>query len=83
MPAWHGIFYAVLMLVCAQGQSLLLAQYFARMMVMGMQIRTGIISAVYRKVSMKPEFPVLVELLFGIRSQHVFSILFTFDFHYH
>ncbi|XP_050728277.1 multidrug resistance-associated protein 1-like isoform X2 [Eriocheir sinensis] len=49
MPAWHGIFYAVLMWGCAQGQSLLLAQYFARMMVMGMQVRTGIISAVYRK----------------------------------
>lgn len=57
VPAWHGILYAVLMWVCAQCQSFLLGQYFAHMMVMGLQIRTGIISAVYRKVSWKPKFP--------------------------
>ncbi|MPC12161.1 Multidrug resistance-associated protein 1 [Portunus trituberculatus] len=49
-PAWHGILYAVLMLVCAQCQSFLLGQYFAWMMVVGLQMRTGIISAVYGKV---------------------------------
>ncbi|XP_045104031.1 multidrug resistance-associated protein 1-like isoform X4 [Portunus trituberculatus] len=48
-PAWHGILYAVLMLVCAQCQSFLLGQYFAWMMVVGLQMRTGIISAVYGK----------------------------------
>ncbi|XP_063866337.1 multidrug resistance-associated protein 1-like isoform X3 [Scylla paramamosain] len=48
-PAWHGILYAVLMLVCAQCQSFLLGQYFAWMMVVGLRMRTGIISAVYGK----------------------------------
>lgn len=49
-PVWRGYFYAFLMLICAQVQSFLLAQYFMKMFIVGLQIRTGVISAVYRKV---------------------------------
>ncbi|XP_071542397.1 multidrug resistance-associated protein 1-like isoform X3 [Panulirus ornatus] len=48
-PTWHGYLYAVLMLVFAQVQSFLLGQYFMKMMLVGLQIRSGVISAVYRK----------------------------------
>ncbi|XP_063585006.1 multidrug resistance-associated protein 1-like isoform X1 [Penaeus indicus] len=48
-PVWRGYFYACLMLICAQLQSFLLAQYFMKMFIVGLQIRTGVISAVYRK----------------------------------
>ncbi|XP_069998353.1 multidrug resistance-associated protein 1 isoform X3 [Penaeus vannamei] len=48
-PVWRGYFYACLMLICAQVQSFLLAQYFMKMFIVGLRIRTGVISAVYRK----------------------------------
>lgn len=49
-PVWKGYMYAVLMIVCAQIQSLVLGQYFMKMFLAGLRIRTGVISAVYRKV---------------------------------
>lgn len=49
-PEWRGYFYAVLMYLAAQLQSFVLAQYFKKMYVIGLQMRTGVISAVYRKV---------------------------------
>ncbi|XP_042861563.1 multidrug resistance-associated protein 1-like isoform X1 [Penaeus japonicus] len=49
MPAWKGYMYAALMFVCAQIQSLVLGQYFMKMFLAGLRIRTGVISAVYRK----------------------------------
>lgn len=48
-PVWKGYMYAVLMIVCAQIQSLVLGQYFMKMFLAGLRIRTGVISAVYRK----------------------------------
>ncbi|XP_068237783.1 multidrug resistance-associated protein 1-like isoform X4 [Palaemon carinicauda] len=48
-PAWHGYFYAALMFVAAQVQSLILGQYFEKMFLVGLRIRTGVISAVYQK----------------------------------
>ncbi|XP_069939625.1 multidrug resistance-associated protein 1 isoform X2 [Cherax quadricarinatus] len=48
-PNWRGYFYAVVMLVCTQLQSFILGQYFLKMFLAGLQIRTGVISAVYRK----------------------------------
>ncbi|XP_045104248.1 multidrug resistance-associated protein 1-like isoform X3 [Portunus trituberculatus] len=48
-PQWQGYFYAVVMLVAAQTQSFILAQYFKKMYLIGLQVRSGIISAVYRK----------------------------------
>ncbi|XP_063235809.1 multidrug resistance-associated protein 1-like isoform X7 [Bacillus rossius redtenbacheri] len=48
-PLWKGYLYAVLILVTSVAQTLLLAQYFNRMFVVGMRIRTALISAIYRK----------------------------------
>ncbi|XP_063866563.1 multidrug resistance-associated protein 1-like isoform X5 [Scylla paramamosain] len=48
-PQWQGYFYAAVMLVAAQTQSFILAQYFKKMYLIGLQVRSGIISAVYRK----------------------------------
>ncbi|XP_029825767.2 multidrug resistance-associated protein 1 [Ixodes scapularis] len=48
-PLWKGIFYAVLMFATATLQSLLLSAYFQRMYIVGMRIRTCLISAIYRK----------------------------------
>ncbi|XP_047488964.1 multidrug resistance-associated protein 1-like isoform X5 [Penaeus chinensis] len=48
-PVWKGYMYAALMIVCAQIQSLVLGQYFMKMFLAGLRIRTGVISAVYRK----------------------------------
>ncbi|XP_076439591.1 multidrug resistance-associated protein 1-like [Babylonia areolata] len=46
---WRGYMYAVCMVVVALLQSLILHQYFHSCMVLGMQLRSVIISAVYRK----------------------------------
>ncbi|CAH1990666.1 unnamed protein product [Acanthoscelides obtectus] len=46
---WKGYFYSVLLLATAMLQTLLLSQYFNRMFVIGMRIRTALISAIYRK----------------------------------
>ena len=47
---WRGYVYAVLLFVVAVIQSLLLHQYFHRCFLVGMRVRTAIISAVYSKV---------------------------------
>lgn len=46
---WKGIFYAVLLFIVASIQTLFLAQYFNRMMFVGLRIRTALVSAIYRK----------------------------------
>nr|CAH7765033.1 unnamed protein product [Callosobruchus chinensis] len=46
---WKGYFYAVLLLATAMLQTLLLSQYFNRMFIIGMRIRTALISTIYRK----------------------------------
>ncbi|XP_063235793.1 multidrug resistance-associated protein 1-like isoform X1 [Bacillus rossius redtenbacheri] len=48
-PLWKGILYALLMFVTASVQTLILAQYFNRMFIVGMHIRTALISTIYRK----------------------------------
>ena len=48
---WKGFFYAVLMFGVSQIQSLIRGQYFAKTFQVGLRIRTGIIAAVYKKVS--------------------------------
>ena len=45
-----GIFYAVLMLVASTVESLFLQQYFHHSATMGMNLRTCIVGAIYRKV---------------------------------
>ncbi|XP_052851268.1 multidrug resistance-associated protein 1 isoform X7 [Drosophila gunungcola] len=48
-PEWKGIMYAVLLFVLAAAQTLILGQYFHRMFVVGLRIRTALINAIYRK----------------------------------
>lgn len=46
---WKGYFYAVLLLLTAMFQTLVLAQYFKCMVLVGLRIRTALIAAIYRK----------------------------------
>ncbi|CAH1122634.1 unnamed protein product [Ceutorhynchus assimilis] len=46
---WKGPFYAILMFLTATIQTLILAQYFNRMFIVGMRIRTALVSTIYRK----------------------------------
>ncbi|KAG6802309.1 multidrug resistance-associated protein 1 [Apis mellifera caucasica] len=48
-PLWKGYFYAVLLLITAIFQTLVLSQYFHRMFLVGLRIRTALIAAIYRK----------------------------------
>nr|CAB3219626.1 multidrug resistance-associated protein 1-like [Phallusia mammillata] len=48
-PAWRGYFLAVSLFVVAMTQSTILQQYFHICFVVGMRLRSAIISAVYRK----------------------------------
>uniref|UniRef100_A0A158QJ47 ABC transmembrane type-1 domain-containing protein n=1 Tax=Rodentolepis nana TaxID=102285 RepID=A0A158QJ47_RODNA len=48
-PAWHGYCYAILMFMISFVQSFMLHQYFRAQNIVGMDMRTAIISAVYRK----------------------------------
>ncbi|XP_034255070.1 multidrug resistance-associated protein 1-like [Thrips palmi] len=48
-PVWKGLLYAAAMLVTALVQSLLLSQFNVRMNIVGMRVRTALVSAIYRK----------------------------------
>ncbi|XP_026834856.1 multidrug resistance-associated protein 1 isoform X14 [Drosophila erecta] len=48
-PEWKGILYAVLLFVLAAAQTFILGQYFHRMFIVGLRIRTALINAIYRK----------------------------------
>lgn len=48
-PEWKGIFYAVLLFICAALQTFFLGQYFQKMYIVGLRIRTALINAIYRK----------------------------------
>lgn len=48
-PIWKGIFYAILLFVVASIQTLFLAQYFQRMFLVGLRIRTALVGAIYKK----------------------------------
>ena len=50
-PDWHGYFYTVLFFINALILSLTLHQYFHRVNLTGMRIRTAVIAAVYNKVN--------------------------------
>ncbi|XP_006630977.3 ATP-binding cassette sub-family C member 2 [Lepisosteus oculatus] len=49
MHTWQGYVYAILLLLVTVLQSVLLQQYFHRCFVLGMQVRTAIMAAVYKK----------------------------------
>lgn len=46
---WQGYFFSVLLLLTAMLQTLILSQYFHRMFLVGLRIRTALIAAIYRK----------------------------------
>ncbi|CAL1682835.1 unnamed protein product [Lasius platythorax] len=46
---WKGYFYTGLLLLTAVLQTLILSQYFHRMFLVGLRIRTALIAAIYRK----------------------------------
>lgn len=46
---WKGYFYVGLLLIAAILQTVILSQYFYRMRIVGMRIRTALVSAIYRK----------------------------------
>ncbi|CAI6345762.1 unnamed protein product [Macrosiphum euphorbiae] len=48
-PIWRGYFYIFLMTVTAMLQTLILSQYYYRMNLVGMRVRTALTSAIYRK----------------------------------
>ncbi|XP_036328973.1 multidrug resistance-associated protein 1 isoform X1 [Rhagoletis pomonella] len=48
-PQWKGILYAALLFITAGAQTFMLGQYFHRMFVVGLRIRTALINAIYRK----------------------------------
>ncbi|XP_026281245.2 multidrug resistance-associated protein 1 isoform X2 [Frankliniella occidentalis] len=48
-PLWKGLLYAIVLLLTAMIQTLFLAQYFHRMFLVGMRIRTALVAAIYRK----------------------------------
>lgn len=47
--SWKGYLYAVMILVVTMFQTVVLSQYFERMFIVGMNLRTSLISAIYRK----------------------------------
>ncbi|XP_031616914.1 multidrug resistance-associated protein 1 isoform X6 [Contarinia nasturtii] len=48
-PMWRGILYAVLLFIVASTQTLFLSQYFQRMFLVGLRIRTALVGAIYKK----------------------------------
>ena len=46
---WHGIFYAALLLIVACAETIVLSQYYQRMFMIGLRIRTSLIGAIYQK----------------------------------
>ena len=46
---WKGYMYAILLFLTAVIQTLILSQYFHRMFVVGLRMRTALIAAIYRK----------------------------------
>ncbi|XKL66874.1 hypothetical protein PGB90_010294 [Kerria lacca] len=48
-PVWRGYLYVFLLFIVAVLQTLLLSQYFHRMSIIGLQIRTALVSIIYKK----------------------------------
>lgn len=49
-PVWFGIAYACCMFINGTVQSALLGKYFHRMFIIGMRVRTALVTAIYKKV---------------------------------
>lgn len=48
-PQWKGYLYVVALFGTAMIQTIILSQYFNRMFIVGMRIRTALVAAIYRK----------------------------------
>lgn len=48
-PMWRGFLYAALLFIVASTQTLFLSQYFQRMFLVGLRIRTALVGAIYKK----------------------------------
>ena len=48
-PVWRGVFFSVCLLLVAFMQTLLLSTYFYRMYLVGLWVKSALISAIYRK----------------------------------
>ncbi|KAG5890605.1 hypothetical protein JTB14_005118 [Gonioctena quinquepunctata] len=48
-PEWKGYLYVALLFITATVQTLFLSQYFNKMFIIGMRIRTVLVSTIYRK----------------------------------
>ncbi|KAG8222673.1 hypothetical protein J437_LFUL002555 [Ladona fulva] len=46
---WKGYFFAALMFITSVVQTIILSQYFQRMYLVGMRIRTALVASIYRK----------------------------------
>ena len=51
VETWKGYCYAIILTITAITQTVFLSQYFQRMFIVGLQVRTAITATVYRKVS--------------------------------
>ncbi|XP_041117373.1 canalicular multispecific organic anion transporter 1 isoform X3 [Polyodon spathula] len=74
---WKGYLYAVLLVLVAVLQSMLLQQYFQRCFVLGMRVRTAIMAAVYKKTkNMKykdKRMKFMNEILNGIKILKIYA----------
>ena len=52
-PLWHGIASAMAMFIVAVIQTIILQQYFTRVMIAGLRVRSAVSGAVYRKVCLQ------------------------------
>lgn len=52
-PMWRGIFYAAMLFLVASTQTLFLSQYFQRMFLVGLRIRTGIFTIFYSNLNIE------------------------------
>ena len=48
-PLWHGIFYAILLFVLANTETLFTSQYSQRILLAGLRVHTTLVGAIYRK----------------------------------
>lgn len=46
---WHGIFYAIMLFIVATAQTMCFSQYYQRIFMIGLRIRTSLIGAIYQK----------------------------------
>ena len=51
LPEWHGYFFAASLYIVAVVKAISLQAYFHKSTIVGMRIKTAVVSTIYRKVS--------------------------------